>query len=275
MANKIKVSVIVPVYNVQEYLKECLDSLLAQTLKEIEIICIDDGSTDLSPSILDEYAEKDSRMVVIHQENAGAGAARNQGIRIACGDYIGFVDSDDRVYPSMYEKLYKKAIACNADMVITGEVETLIGDNILFPIDDYEVGSRVRELDAFNAVDYPDILKNVFLWNRIYSRKFWEKYNFVIPERRKFAEDVLICTQTSVLANRIGYVKGPLYWYRNFRENSLSDTLAKSSKKLDYIVAVRETKEFLLQTQKYPALRLEFLLFVVHLFSMLQRRIAN
>ena len=271
----VKVSVIIPVYNVEKYLGDCLDSLLLQTLREIEIICVDDGATDSSPRILDEYARKDSRLKVIHQKNAGAGAARNQGVAQARGEYIGFVDSDDVVYPTMYEELYRKASSSRADMVITGEVETAAGDPIQFPIENFKKASKVLELDRFNAVDYPSIIKNVFLWNRIYRRTFWLEHRFQIPEGRRFAEDLLICTQTSVLAERIGYVRGPLYWYRNERENSLSDTLAKSSKKLDYITAVKETKKFLQATGKYPVFQHDFLVFATHLFAMLQSKIAD
>lgn len=275
MDSQIKVSVIIPVYNVEQYLDDCLDSLLAQTMEEIEIICVDDGASDSSPQILDEYAQRDKRIKVIHQANAGAGAARNRGVTQASGSYIGFVDSDDIVYPTMYEELYQKASACQADMVITGEVETAVGPPIQFPLEDFEEKCKILALDRFNAVDYPDIIKNVFLWNRIYRRAFWLEHHLKIPEGRRFAEDLLICTQTSVLAEHIGYVKGPLYWYRNERENSLSDTLAKSAKKLDYITAVKETKKFLQETGKYPVFQEDFLVFVTHLFAMLQSKIAN
>lgn len=272
---QVKVSVIIPVYNVEQYLGKCLDSLCKQTLKEIEIICIDDGSKDTSPKILDEYAERDSRIKVIHQSNAGAGAARNRGIALASGEYIGFVDSDDIVYPTMYEELYRKACRCNADMVITGEIETATGDPICFPIENFKHESKILALDRFNAVDYPEVIKNVFLWNRIFRRKFWLESCLQVPEGRRFAEDLLICTQTSVLAQYIGYVGGPLYWYRNERENSLSDTLAKSAKKLDYIIAVKESKEFLQESGKYPVFQEDFLTFTTHLFAMLQSTIAD
>ena len=104
-----KVSVIIPVYNVEEYLRECLDSVVNQTLKEIEIICVDDGSTDSSLEILKEYAQKDNRITVIGTLNKNAGHARNIGISIARGKYLGFIDSDDYIEPTMYEELYAKS----------------------------------------------------------------------------------------------------------------------------------------------------------------------
>ena len=111
-----KVSVIVPVYNVEKYLSDCLDSLIKQTLKDIEIICVDDGSTDNSHKILLEYARKDDRILVLQQENSKQGTARNKGLEIAKGEYIGFVDSDDWVDEDFYEKLYIAAIEKDSDI---------------------------------------------------------------------------------------------------------------------------------------------------------------
>ena len=112
-----KVSVILPVYNVSDYLRQCMDSIVGQTLKDIEIICVDDGSTDDSLAILKEYEAKDQRVKVIQQANAGAGAARNKGLEIATGEYLSFLDSDDFVDVNMYEQLYLKAKAKDIDVV--------------------------------------------------------------------------------------------------------------------------------------------------------------
>lgn len=116
----VKVSVIIPVYNMEEYLKQCLDSVLAQTLKEIEVICVDDGSTDSSPRILDEYAAGWKNVTVIHKENGGVVSARRAGEAVASGEYIGYVDSDDWVDERMYECLYTYAVNSGADMVTSG-----------------------------------------------------------------------------------------------------------------------------------------------------------
>lgn len=113
-----KVSVIVPVYNVEKYLKRCLDSLINQTLSDIDIICINDGSKDSSLQILDQYAQKDSRIVIYNQENSGLSVARNTGLEHASGEYIGFVDSDDWVDLDFYEKLYNSAKNNNADIAV-------------------------------------------------------------------------------------------------------------------------------------------------------------
>ena len=118
MSEGIKVSVIIPVYNVELYLLKCLDSLKNQSLKEIEIICINDGSTDSSGKILDEYLKKDNRIQVINKINEGQGIARNIGIDIAKGEYIGFVDPDDWINAKKKKKMYNQAKNINSDIVI-------------------------------------------------------------------------------------------------------------------------------------------------------------
>ena len=117
-----KISIIVPVYNVEKYLKECLDSLINQTLEDIEIICINDGSTDNSLAILEEYQKKDSRIKVFSQRNQGVSAARNLGIEKATGEYLTFLDSDDRLELNTCEILYKETIAKNSDFLFFGLV---------------------------------------------------------------------------------------------------------------------------------------------------------
>ena len=107
--SKPKVSVIVPIYNVEKYLDRCMQSVLNQTLKDIEIIMVDDGSPDNCPSMCDEYARKDNRIKVIHKKNGGLGFARNSGLEIATGEYVAFIDSDDFIDTSMYETLYNTA----------------------------------------------------------------------------------------------------------------------------------------------------------------------
>ena len=118
MSNNLKVSVIIPVYNVEQYLNQCLDSVINQTLKDIEIICVDDGSTDNSFKMLEEYAQKDNRIKVIHQKNKGAAAARNEGLYIAQGKYLSFLDSDDFFEIDMLEQMYNCAEKYNTDIVV-------------------------------------------------------------------------------------------------------------------------------------------------------------
>lgn len=118
-SNSVKVSVIIPVYQVENYLERAVDSVLAQTLQEIEVILVDDGSTDASPLICDRYGrENPERVRVIHKENEGLGLTRNAGVRLARGEYIAFLDSDDSVDPHMYEEMYEEAVQGRYDMVM-------------------------------------------------------------------------------------------------------------------------------------------------------------
>ena len=115
---EVKVSVIIPVYNVEKYLRECIDSILNQTLHELELICVDDGSTDGSLEILQAYEKKDNRVTVLTQHNQGAGAARNKGLQIAKGEYLSFLDADDFFAPGMLEEAYRKCKSVSADVCV-------------------------------------------------------------------------------------------------------------------------------------------------------------
>ena len=126
-----KVSIIVPVYNVGKYLSKCLDSLINQTLEDIEIICINDGSTDNSGSICDKWQSRDNRIRVIHRDNGGASSARNSGIKIAVGRYIAYVDSDDWIRQDMYEVMHKMIVTSGADVAICREM-AVDGASVLF-----------------------------------------------------------------------------------------------------------------------------------------------
>ncbi|GHV04216.1 hypothetical protein AGMMS50229_05110 [Campylobacterota bacterium] len=137
-----KVSIIVPVFNMQSYLAKCLDSLIAQTLTDIEIIAVNDGSTDNSSAILSEYAARERRIVVIDQENCGQGHARNRAIEAASGEYIGFIDPDDFVSADYFEALYLGAKRIDADICATCGVITV--DEISGKIGSFEVGFRSR-----------------------------------------------------------------------------------------------------------------------------------
>ncbi len=174
-----KLSIIVPVYNTEKYLRECVDSILAQTFTDFECILVDDGSTDGCPAICDEYAKKDPRVVVIHKENGGLSDARNAGLDVAKGDYIGFVDSDDYIDPGMYEHLYNISLLHNSDItrcnmrciyaeeISTGEntaqedqnVEILSAEFILNSIPKYPLGAsscnKLFKNTVFSSIRFP------------------------------------------------------------------------------------------------------------------------
>ncbi len=256
-----KLSIIVPVYNVENYLRKCLDSILGQTLKEIEIICVNDGSTDTSPTILQEYQGKDNRIIVINQENQGLGAARNAGISKAQGEYLGFVDSDDFIAPTMFEKLYKKACMFDSDIVLTNINLYYMdsGECVLFRDDKFY--ARMSEAKYFTVAEHPHILQFIGVWDRIYRRAFIEKYHLLNPVNRIY-EDVLFTVQTCVFAERISVVNEPLYYYRKNTGRSIVDReKANDFFKFDFLKNLRESRDFLLQCGKWELFRKEFLAF--------------
>ena len=272
-----KLSIIVPVYNVENYLRKCLDSILEQTLEDIEIICVNDGATDSSPDILREYKEKDARIIIIDQENRGLGAARNAGIAKAQGEYVGFVDSDDFIHPAMYEKLYKKARKFDSDVVLTNInlYYTDTGETELFRDNDFY--SLMSKTKYFTVMQHPRILQFIGVWDRIYRRSFLEKYQLLNPVNRIY-EDVLFTVQTCVFAEKISIVNEPFYYYRKNTGRSIVDKeRTNDSFKFDFLKNLRESRDFLLQCGKWEALRKEFLTFqlqgiLYHQYNMQTRK---
>lgn len=225
MSEEIKVSVIVPVYNVKKYLAKCLDSIIAQTLKDIEIICVNDGSTDGSDKVLEEYKKKDARIQVVNRKNGGLSAARNTGMPYAKGKYIGFVDSDDYIEPTMYELMYYNAEHFQSQLVICAAHKIDDTTGIVFDDDPYyTLGYFPKELDnrAFTHVDTKDLLQDlcVMAWNKLYLRSFLEEKNAKFPDGYIF-EDGPFFTDIYFDMDRVTIVRDFLYYYRVNRANSI------------------------------------------------------
>ena len=172
------ISVIIPVYNVERYLHECLDSVLSQSCSELQIILIDDGSTDDSGMICDEYAAKDSRIAVIHQKNSGAAAAKNAGLRMATGEYLSFVDSDDYLEPGAFRHMVNLLEKSSADVIQCGFCDLFVDEKI----------DRItlENVCTFTAVEY---LKRYttdwtcgLLWDKLYKRSLFENIFFIAIE---------------------------------------------------------------------------------------------
>ncbi len=205
-----KVSVIIPVYNVETYLRECLDSVVNQTLKDIEIICVDDGSTDNSLSILQEYAQKDDRFIILEQKNQGSGAARNRGLGIAKGDFIAFMDSDD-FYPSAttLETLYNTAK--DKDVAICGgSVKKYKPDGTYMQPSEMEC-EYTFETEGY--VDYKDYQFDYGYWRFIYNRKFLGDNNIEFPNYRR-QQDPPFFIKTMTAAKKFYAISEPTYTYR-------------------------------------------------------------
>ena len=228
----IKVSVIIPVYNVEKYLRQNLESVANQTLKDIEIICVDDGSTDSSFEIVKEFAEKDSRFIAVSQENGGAGAARNNGLRRAKGKYLSFLDSDDFFDEKMLEEAYNKAEATQADFVVF-QSDQYYEETKEFK--DVSWTLRYAEIPPYEPFGRRAMTDNVFkvfvgwAWDKLYNREFVLKNNLWFQEQRT-SNDMLFVFSAVAIAKRIACVeKGKVLAHqRRNNKDSLSNTREKS-----------------------------------------------
>ena len=220
-----KVSVIIPVYNVEEYLRECLESVINQTLKDIEIICVDDGSTDGSPIILDEYAARDNRIKVFHKENGGYGKAMNFGIDNSTGEYIGIVEPDDYIESEMYATLYEKAKENDVDFVKSDFYRFMsVGDNV--KIKRNNLDSLNKNHEYYNKIinlqeDSTPFLFRMNTWSGIYKREFIEKYHIRHNETPGASfQDNGFWFQTFMFAKTAYFVDTPFYMNRRDNPNS-------------------------------------------------------
>lgn len=215
------ISIIIPVYKVEKELAKCLDSVLNQTYSNIEIILVDDGSPDACPRICDDYERKDPRIKVLHQKNAGVSAARNAGLAIAKGDYIGFVDSDDIICPSMYEILYSLSQQYQADVVSClstnkisklyhGTVKNISASDIRVILDNV--------LEDYTRRGYESV------WRQLYTRQLLKGKRFVVGAHN---EDTLFSFQIMQECRIWVTVKQPLYYW-NLHTVSLSRSCLKS-----------------------------------------------
>lgn len=259
-----KVSVIIPVYNVAPYLRQNLDSVLAQTLSDIEVICVDDGSDDGSGKILEEYAQKDPRVKVLHQKNAGAGAARNLGLDHAAGEFLSFLDSDDFFEPQMLEKMVALAEADNDDFVVcrsdqfhmnpskpqqsaaTSQTEpgtqqeepgeqkkasANVAQNGHFVAANWVV--RMEDVPPFHPFSFRNMTGNPFkvfvgwAWDKLYRRSFVEEHKLRFQEQRT-TNDMLFVFSALVLAERISVVDEVMAHQRRDASDSLSKTRENS-----------------------------------------------
>lgn len=215
--DNILISVIVPVYNLEKYLARCLDSLLCQTYKNIEIVVINDGSADNSKSIIDEYALKYNNIIAIHCENGGVSSARNKGIDNATGDFIGFVDGDDTVEPNMFEILASNATRCNADISHCGYKQIKPnGEEVLFYGTD-KIVEQNNEKGLFDLINGEYIEPG--LCNKIFRRELFENLRF--DTNLKNNEDLLLNVQLFNKAQLSVFEDKALYNYL-LRENSAS-----------------------------------------------------
>ncbi|WP_346867985.1 MULTISPECIES: glycosyltransferase family 2 protein [unclassified Clostridium] len=230
------ISVIIPIYNVEEFLPKCIDSVLNQTLKNVEIILVDDGSTDNSSIICDEYALLDNRITVIHKKNEGLSASRNIGIDVAKGNYLAFVDSDDWIEESMFEIMYNTIVTNDADMVVCNYYE------------DYGMKSYIpkvakayySEKKCFNNVQALEQLYKInwifsLSWNKLYRKRLFGSFRY---KEKVCFEDEFIIHNLLFKCNKVIYL--PQYFYHYYqREGSILHSKFNVSR-LDQIEAIRQ-----------------------------------
>ncbi len=216
-----KISIVVPVYNSSEFLRDCIESIINQTYSNIEVILVDDESTDDSLSICFNYAKKDSRIRVIPQKHSGTGMTRNAGIKVATGDFVGFVDSDDWIDSNMYEWMITKQIETGADVVACG-----INHHFLNRVDSRELHQEY----IFNRKDaLYNILTNTmfggYLVNKLFKKELINKISFEPGVNSR--EDILFCTKAVACSEKIYFETNNLYNYRRVRKGNSGTDLSR------------------------------------------------
>ena len=257
----IKVSVIIPIFNVEKYLKKSLDSVVNQTLKEIEIIAIDDGSTDNSLNILKEYQNTDDRIIIFEQENKGPGEARNLALNHVKGEYVFFLDSDDWIELNTLEKLYNNAIENNCDLVLFDSIEHLPNDELkprrFFILDNLK--NQVFNFESEKKI----VLNSYFVpWSKLYKTSFIKENNIRYPPFLLF-EDVSFHIANISLAQRVTYLPEIFYHYNKLNESSVQNTKIEMNRSKLIFDVINRVEKFLLENNLFYSLESNFLEFKI------------
>ena len=237
-----KISIIIPIYNVEKYLRECLESIVNQTLNDIEIICVNDGSPDNSLGIIEEYAAKDERIVIISKENGGYASAINAGLEVAKGEFIQIVESDDFCDLNMCEEMYNKIAHTDADFVTADfyyfKSYNSIKKRSLLKKED-------KNIEHYNIKTLPYIIKSsAFPWKSLYRAEFLRKNDIkMLQDGNGAYEDQPWNASTLSLANKILYLNKPFYYYRIFATGSSSNCGKRNM--INYITRRRQALNIL------------------------------
>ncbi|WP_370390906.1 glycosyltransferase family 2 protein [uncultured Winogradskyella sp.] len=229
-----KISVIVPIYGIEKYLPQCIESILEQSFKEFELILVNDGSPDNCPTICDNYARKDSRIKVIHKKNGGLLSARKAGLKVAQGTYIANVDGDDWVDKFYLDTLYKLAKTNDADLTVTGhfrefngKIETMKPSNPGFYMEE-DVLADIIPNAIFNG-SFCEHGMTTYVWNKLFKKELLEKVLFEVPNDILMGEDAAITYSYLALSKRVVISKIPLYYYRQ-RHDSIVKSIENPKK---------------------------------------------
>lgn len=214
------ISVIVPVYNMEKYLDRCMQSVLGQTYQNLEIILVDDGSTDASPQMCDEYAVKDDRVKVVHKQNGGLSDARNAGLAIATGTYIGYVDSDDWIETDMYERMHAACVENHAEVAICRYASVFPDRTLTAGTDRLYVFNREELVDKYISDDDNVIIYNS-VWSKLFHRSIVDGEIFPVGHN---SEDIMYTTRSFCKVTKGVYIDSCLYNYVQNREGSIMNT---------------------------------------------------
>lgn len=260
--NSPKVSIIIPIFNPGDYFVKCLESVVNQTLNEIEIICIDDGSTDDSMTILKKYSKNDSRFKIFHQNNLGAGTARNKGIDYASGEYIVFLDSDDWIENDLCEKLFFQAKKLDVDLVLF--------DTIWYLRNERKESVKFFEDNEFNEDFSSFIFDKMFMYDKITNEKLgviWSKFyktSFIKKNNIKFStykifNDVFFHFKTILLAKKISYYPKVFYHYIKVGQPSLQSSHRWGKYESVWVCVMEEINDFLIENNLVDVFRKIFI----------------
>lgn len=257
----VAISIIIPVFNSEGFLHECLDSLVNQTFKDFEIICVNDGSTDSSLKILENYAQKDSRFKIITQENQGAGSARNNGLKYAKGEFVQFLDCDDYFEQTLLEDLYNKAKDFNADLVVCSckKVDEF-GNVIENSNPQWPIKVDVTPINkTFNWKIFPETILDMFCvipWNKLYKKDLLTQNNIEF-QNLSSSNDVAFGHKVKICAEKIVVFEKQLINYRYNHKKSISKTRAENT--INIIHSAKEVKDFLIKKGLYENLEKTFI----------------
>lgn len=243
MQKEAKISVIIPIYKVEDYLETCIESVLRQTYSNLEIILVDDGSPDHCGEICEKYAQKDKRIQIIHKENGGLSSARNAGLDVATGEYIAFIDSDDCVAETFIETLYQLCLKEDAEIAecdfvkFSNQIKEVHREKQVEVISSFEMQARIYS---------DDYVRTIVVWNKLYHQNIYANLRF--PEGKIHEDEFTSYKAFDTVKKKIAITNEVLYYYRS-SENSI---MGKKfyMKRLDALQALEERKEYYFQKQQ-------------------------
>lgn len=265
------ISIIVPIYNIEKYLPQCIESIIGQTYNDLDIILVDDGSTDASSIICDEYAKKDSRIRVIHKKNEGLVRARKTGIQAAYGEYIAYVDGDDWIEPDMMEKLLKKMIEQNVDLVMCGRYEDT-GDvskelHQDFPEGRYDKGALIKEIYPRMIVgeEFFDWKISPGVWDKLYKKEIIMPFQMQVNDGLRMGEDAACVYPMLLNVDSIYILNRCLYHYRQTSNSMVKDIQTYDKERVQFALLYQTVDKCFEKYKNIYDLREQWLKYVIFL----------